>query len=188
MKKWNFAVRRFLRRFHLADLLLLTFMVVLLLQSGHNLFVNELAQGDSSQLDVVIRTTAAAIFGYFVSAGVLSTSVSTVSGTRNPIGFSPSQVESGSARMEGSVSTGGGEALPDAPALSQGAVEKGAVRQQMIIVGAIGLAALGMLILARNCGRTSPEALATLSQLRDFVSGSVGFLIGHGSGKENIQQ
>lgn len=188
MKKWNFTVRRFLRRFYLADLMLLTFMVVLLLQSGHNLFVNELAKGDSTQLDVAIRTTAAAIFGYFISAGVRSTSVSTVSGTRNPIGFSPSQGESGSARMEGSESTGGGEALPDAPVRSEAAVEKGTLRQQMIVVGAIGLVALGMLILARNCGRTSPEALATLSQLRDFVSGSVGFLIGHGGGKENIQQ
>ena len=172
---------RWWRGICLADRLLLLFMGILLLQAGHNLFVHELARGQSTELDVVVRTTAASIFGYFVSAGVRGGERTGAGTTRNRIGFSLPRESS--LRMEE-------ESPPAGPAYSAAAPETGGeeresrLGKQMVIVGGIGLASLILLILARNCGQTSPEALATLSQLRDFVSGSVGFLIGHGGGRE----
>lgn len=172
--------RRFWGRISLADKLLLAFMLVLLVQSGHNLFVNELGQGTSTELDVVIRTTSAAVFGYFISAGVPERGESTTTASRTKIGFAVPEEEALSARMEEAEASGLSEELT-VPSLDEttgtGQSNSGA---KTVIVGLIGLASLGLLILARNCGQSSPEAMAALSQLRDFVSGSVGFLIAHG--------
>lgn len=174
------ARRRFWGRISLADKLLLAFMIVLLAQSGHNLFVNELGQGTSTELDVVIRTTSAAVFGYFISAGVQARGESTSTASRTKIGFAVPEEEPLSARMEETEAPALSEALT-VPSLEEttetGQSNPGA---KIVIVGMIGLASLGLLILARNCGQSSPEAMAALSQLRDFVSGSVGFLIAHG--------
>ena len=168
------------KELHLADRLLLIFLAVLLLQAGHNLFAHELS-GNVQQLDVVVRTTAAAIFGYFVSGGAQGRQREEISSqTPGKIGFSlPEEVplSKGDSSQQSRV-----EELLPAP-VEGGGEERGALERQMMIVGLIGLAALGLLVLARNCGQTSAEAQATLSQLRDFVSGSVGFLIGHGGGK-----
>ncbi|MEG1593204.1 MAG: hypothetical protein RR350_02255, partial [Oscillibacter sp.] len=52
-------------------------------------------------------------------------------------------------------------------------------RFQVLVVALVGVAALLLLIVARNFLADDGPAAATLSQLRDFVSGSVGFLLGH---------
>lgn len=184
MKNLWVRVRLSWGRLHLADRLLLAFMAVLLIQSGHNLFAHELGQGQSAELDVVVRTTMAAVFGYFISAGMRGGEESAPSAAQPPIGFALPQEEKTSLRMEGEgASSGSAQKLPQ-PGGGQGE-PPGRLGQQMVMVGLMGLASLGLLILARNCGQTSPEALATLSQLRDFVSGSVGFLIAH-SGRKDL--
>lgn len=183
MKHTRFRFRLGWRRMHLADGMLLLFMVVLLIQTGHNLFFHELAQGDSVELDVVLRTTTASIFGYFISAGVQGRSLNTAVRTTNKIGFSTPQEDGPVDSLEGVSAPVSQAERPDQPALEE-TQEADRLGRQIVIVGSIGLAALGLLILARNCEQSSQESLATLSQLRDFVSGSVGFLIGHGGGKQ----
>lgn len=181
MKKQGTRKAGIWRRLHLADRLLLVFLAVLLIQSGHNLFAHELS-GDSAELDVVVRTTMAAIFGYFISTGVNGkTGTSQSVSAPVKIGFSLPE-EGASLRMEGEPADVGDQEPLALPIQEQGA-EKPDAGWQLAIVGIIGLGALVLIILARNCGQNSPEAQATLSQLRDFVSGSVGFLIAHGGGK-----
>ena len=184
MKHVMTRIQRAWRRVHLADRLLLAFMAVLLIQSGHNLFANELGQGQSAELDVVVRTTMAAVFGYFISAGMRGSEGSAVSTPQTTIGFALPQDEKTFLRMEGTAVSAELEEAPQPPAEQRR--EGSRVAQQIVIIGLIGLVSLGLLILARNCGQNSPEALATLSQLRDFVSGSVGFLIAHGGGKAQV--
>ena len=178
MKKRNARPSLF-RRIPLADLLLLAFMAVLLMQSGHNLFVNEMGKGESTALDVVIRTTAAAIFGYFISTGAGSAAENTLAVSQTKIGFALPEEGQATVRMEGEEAlTGTQEAVP-------ASVEGREARThgfKLVTVGLIGLASLGLLIMARNCGQGSPESMAALSQLRDFVSGSVGYLIAHDGG------
>lgn len=185
MKKRK-ARRRLWRRIPLADKLLLAFMAVLLVQSGHNLFANELGRGDSTELDVVVRTTAAAVFGYFISSGVQRQGENSASPARTKIGFTIGEEPQPSARMEAAEASTGTEEVPLPPYEGETERERDRLNQQMWIVGLIGLTALGFLIMARNCGQSSPEALAALSQLRDFVSGSVGFLIAHGGGASKM--
>lgn len=62
--------------------------------------------GQSTELDVVVRTTAASIFGYFVSAGAQERERTGGGTAQNRIGFSLPE-EDRSPRMEGRVPSGG---------------------------------------------------------------------------------
>ncbi|MCQ7013166.1 hypothetical protein M9Y11_20315, partial [Clostridioides difficile] len=50
----------------LIDRCLIIVMAILMFQSIYNLFVNEVNSQDTTTIDVVVRTTSAAIFGYFL--------------------------------------------------------------------------------------------------------------------------
>ena len=110
-----------------ADLWLVIFLAVLLAQSAFSLFAPAPVDG-SGGIDVIVRTSAAAIFGYFLSSGA------------PPAG-----------------------------------------RLRIRAVSCTGLFCLLTLLALR--------AAATIAQLRDFVSGCVGFLIGSpGGGQSNQNQ
>ncbi|HBH0853205.1 TPA: hypothetical protein KR672_002833, partial [Clostridioides difficile] len=55
----------------LIDRCLIIVMAILMFQSIYNLFVNEVNSQDTTTIDVVVRTTSAAIFGYFLSANFI---------------------------------------------------------------------------------------------------------------------
>lgn len=179
---WKRA-RRALSVLSLADKCLLIFMLILMVQSAHNLFFHELAMQESNSFDVIVRTTAAAIFGYFISSNFQnggrdtskqeytdSSSTTTLashsdSKVKAKIGFAsatdPVELQSGYARIN------------DKNPLAQ------RNHLQILVVAGIGLLSLSLLLITDNYFATSNMATATISQLRDFVSGSVGFLIGH---------
>ncbi|MEG1844170.1 MAG: hypothetical protein RR296_07995 [Clostridia bacterium] len=81
----------------------------------------------------------------------------------------------GSFEMPGKVA---GE-KPEMPGSGAGEGEEKRVQLQILVVAAIGILALLLLMIAHNHFVRNDAATATISQLRDFVSGSVGFLIGH---------
>lgn len=99
-------------------------------------------------IDIVIRTASASIFGYFLSAGFA-------------VGPTP----------DGPAADGGHSLEP--------AAHPSACRPQIAAATGIGLFCLLTLLVLRNTGAAlSPAVSATVVQFRDFVSGSVGFLIG----------
>lgn len=165
-------LRRWWKRLLLKDKFLLIFMLLLLIQSALNLFVKDLAISETSPLDIVIRTTSATIFGYFIGVGFLRETSFHAPKADNDVNKETGQ----DARISG-LSTN--KPLPEFAEIPTQEVEK-RYRQQIVIVASIGIVSLSMLLFASNLGRTQTmEATATLSQLRDFVSGSVGFLVGH---------
>lgn len=131
----------------LTDKCLLVFMIILMIQSAHNLFFHEITVKESHALDVVIRTTAAAIFGYFISANFQN-------------GTQSAKKEKEQSKEEDAES-----------------VEPN--HFQILIIASIGISSLLLLLIAHNFIEANSASVATISQLRDFVSGSVGFLIGH---------
>lgn len=128
---------------------------------------------EAGTIDVMVRTSSAAIFGYFVSANFgqrgkrlepdfpAPTSVKAIpsESPKGQIGFSaePSSLEPVRGYAEGRCWT--------------------SYQKQEIIVAAIGAAALIILLLFRNFGPDSSSASGAVSQMRDFVSGCIGFLI-----------
>lgn len=112
-----------MKRLGRTEFWLLVFLGVLLLQSALGLFYP--APDAASGIDVIVRTSAAGIFGYFLSCG------------------SPRRDSRGT-----------------------------------LIVGAAGLFCLVVLLVYRAVPGSEPSSAAAVAQLRDFVSGSVGFLTG----------
>lgn len=170
-----------LRVVPLADKCLLVMMAILLFQSGHTLFSHELALQESDVIDVVIRTTSAAIFGYLISANFLA------GGRRadpiDAVGTAPVFPVSPPAELSGKPDigfpTGSEEKTPRSSEPFPASPPERENRFQVLVVALIGVVALLLLIVARDNIATNRVATATLSQLRDFVSGSVGFLLGH---------
>lgn len=169
--------------FHLADKCLLIIMSILLIQTAHNLFFQEITLQDSAPLDVVIRTTTAAIFGYFISGNFHS---SNKNGRRNnndnenfPEIKLSSDISSHSAantlpNIDLEIQELNDEHKSHIKNIESIPENKG----QIIIVSAVGIVCLVLLLIARNYTAMTPSSTAALSQLRDFISGSVGFLIG----------
>lgn len=174
----------------LIDRCLIIVMAILMFQSIYNLFVNEVNSQDTTTIDVVVRTTSAAIFGYFLSANFIkkssrkyiNTDVSSnifvdenssnkgqepntnnIMNVKNTIGFT-----SDTDNYEKKVSVNKIEGI-----------EEGETSElQIIIATVICVVALIVLFVVRNFTTTAPASLGTISQMRDFVSGCVGFLLG----------
>lgn len=171
---------------HLVDKCLLVILMLLMLQSAVNLFVHEAISAESNGIDVVVRTSAASIFGYMVSinfnqhrkrkrqnsaaAGAVPAQTAgwTGGGPSAQIGF---QAESAG---------GEGAAVPQPPVLSQAdvkAAEQRCDRSQILVVACIGVVSLVVLLIFRNFMEPVADNASSVTQFRDFVSGSVGFLI-----------
>lgn len=186
MKKTTcFAFLSFLmRRVRLTDACLMIFMGILMIQSAHNLFFYELAGENGSDVDVIIRTTSAAIFGYFIGAGFLREDPeeqekkpeATANLSRN---FGSRSQNESTIPIKTTFATGVTQMKPESSPMSH---FKRLHRQQIVIVAAIGIFSLLMLVMVNHCISDLPvAAIATVSQFRDFVSGSVGLLIGNAS-------
>lgn len=203
MKKHPF-LRRLLSRLwkkfkhiRLTDRCLLLFMFIVLAQSLFQLLFISSFGDERNMIDVVIRTTAAAIFGYFISAGFL-----------RPDHINQSDTEDNEETKTSAILTTDDSKKNNAPSARIGFVNDSATdtplqsgqtsiqrkadmlerqrsKQQIIIVTTIGLFSLLCIIIARDSLVLSPGASAAISQLRDFVSASVGLLIGH-SARDNI--
>ncbi|MGN8968320.1 hypothetical protein [Intestinimonas sp. HCP28S3_D6] len=185
------TLRTGLARIHPVDKSLLLFMALLLLQSAYTIFFPSEADPAVSDIDVIIRTSSAAIFGYFLSANFVNRSsvqTETVSAPspltitaqaeaetgvpKNQIGFT-----AGDATME----SGGTQSVPS-PSLPAWLPDTSCL--QVATATVIGLFCLLVLLILRNMGAAGGQLLAsdsvsaTVVQFRDFVSGCVGFLIG----------
>lgn len=183
-------LRRAVRRIHPVNKSLLFLMLVLLIQSTVSLFL----PGDASQItrdiDVIVRTSAAAIFGYFLSASFLRNAAVSGQATSSQ---APHILETG-AELSGE-STGAKARIgftSEEPGLESGGTEdqnssassSAASCLQITIAAAIGLFCLITLLVLRNSAQLgllstdSSSVAAAVTQFRDFISGCIGFLIG----------
>lgn len=163
----------------IVDISLLIFLFILLCQSAYSIMFHK----DSNPFDVIVRTTSASIFGYFlstrfsenietndVSKNILQKiDKSDTSTIQNKIGFSEDNTELISGQVQNFSNN-----------------PKDSNSLQIIIVSFIGLFSLILLIILRNIDPwnngslpLTDSALSTVSQLRDFISSCIGFLIGY---------
>lgn len=164
----------------LVNRMLLLFFVLFMGYTVLHLFINPAGQAHS--IDIVVRTSASAIFGYIISSQftksptqaenrISSSSLertSTYQDTQNKIGFQPDP-PSDSVKPDSS-------SLPKSPVILN-ITEN---RLQIMLVSLIGIGSFLLLSLARFRPDSTPEMAAILSQLRDFASGCIGFLISCG--------
>ena len=183
------------RHLHLVDRCLIIIMALLLVQSAYTLFFPGAGSSLAGNIDIVIRTSAAAIFGYFLSANFTAEDPGALS---SPSPASSHRIESAETASDSSAKSQIGF-VADAAEATAGSIQTSppVVQQpgnrspQILAAACIGLFCLTALIVMRNWGQDalSPAASdslnATVTQFRDFVSGCVGFLIGCPSPQQN---
>lgn len=190
-------------KIHLVDKYLILFMVVLMVQSAFSLFAQGQLSAEAGDIDIIVRTSAAAIFGYFLSANFVNRSIKKGGGNedndsgarrvttnrnltastdgedstiKNKMGFAIPGVESN--QEDGGIH----EYSDDADEPEE--AEELTSQLQIVIAATIGLFCLIVLIFLRDvaaqnmAGDSTSSSMATVTQFRDFVSGCVGFLIG----------
>ena len=138
------------RSVHVVDWILLLFMIILMTQTAYNLFHNEL-NGNSSPIDTVIRTSTAGLFGYFMGKGFSQKRSKNDTKLDNQKKHVPFEYALGDSGKTNNI--------------------------QLVVVGLLGILSLMLLIITRNMNVATVEKIATISQLRDFILGSTGFLI-----------
>ena len=165
------------------DIVLMLFLLMLLIHAGVSLFSEQGVSQERTTIDIIARTSAAAIFGYFLSAPAASTSsgttaiggkaVTLVSSEKtadtpqNAIGFQTG--DAGETLTPGSVQTTSGE--PNYRI------------SRILFLSAVGGVCLIFLLILRNCDTVPESAAATISQFRDFIAASIGFLISCGKSR-----
>lgn len=185
-------IKRALAGVYLVDRCLLLFMMVLLVQSACSVFLPGDRGGESGSIDIIVRTSSAAIFGYFLSANFnrRTSAIPTAAGQTSLQGKEMPSAGTGEgplAQIGFQAPSDGAEEAPERtepPSVSAEAGQTPEDRLQILTAAGIGLFSLLILLLLRWMG--TPEdgsATATAAQLRDFVSGCVGFLIGCPTGK-----
>lgn len=197
MKRHFYSIKSGFSKIHLIDKCLIIFMIVLLGQSAYGLFFHVNGASEGNTIDVIIRTSTAAIFGYFLSANFIRNSSLTNDGFKtvnpNKTDISPSPDPEGIRNQIGFVANPSSSQdvqdygyIKDTPVPSK-ADKTPSTNLQIITAAAVGLFCLGILILVKNTGiiEDNHSATATVAQFRDFISGSVGFLIGCPTGRND---
>ena len=65
------SIRRVFSKIPLVDKCLLIIFLVLMLQSAYSLFAHNSSNSEIEHVDVIVRTSAASIFGYLLSANFI---------------------------------------------------------------------------------------------------------------------
>lgn len=147
IKMWSKAGRAFCN-VCIVDRFLLVFLLALFVYIIVHIFSGEAASQEGNTIDIIVRTSMVAIFGYFISSN-----------------FSEKQ-NTLSAQSIDSVEQSFEQVVPS----------RQCSKIQITIVASIGLISLAILFVTRFYQDFTPELSATISQLRDFVSACIGFL------------
>lgn len=174
-------IKELLSNVYLIDKILILYMIILLIYTAIHLF-NSGTMGESTNVDTIIRTSSSAIFGYFISNNFI----------KSDSGISPDTTTGNSEKGKSNETQ---KEIQKNDLLKNQDIEKAGESNpgkasyiccnslQIIIVSSIGLISLICLFVSRNFTQITPEFSATVSQLRDFLSACIGFLVSCGKTK-----
>lgn len=159
-KRLSQRLHHSMRHMRLSDRCLCLFLLLLLLQSAWHIFLTPDIAKEFDAMDAMIRSSAATIFGYFIS---------------NAFGSMP-------GKNETEIPLESREKNPTEIPTEEEPFPSGTncrIRQQILIVAGVGFFSLVILTYVRMTVFPSLDAIASLSQFQDFLVGSIGFLVGH---------
>ncbi len=169
---------------NLVDKFLFILMIMLLLQSAYNLFCPGIVAGQNDPIDITLRTSAAAIFGYFLSSSFMKKNNESVT-VDNSKFIDVANNESSMRNQIGFDTVVDGQSLQKGVAANHGTASEQfhCSNLQVLVVACISIFCLVILLLAYDMVASIKADDTTVSQLRDFISGGIGFLIGCGKNK-----
>ncbi len=170
------------RSIPLTDKFLLLFLLLLLIQSCVYLFCYEKLPPHDDTIDVMMRSCMATIFGYFMSAGfgqqTKSDEIQQISAIAEST-VTAEHTDTPTAKQIGFVADQTQPTPPKQPKQSIYTPLVARNKQQALIVAVLGFVALVVVFLFRMFFVTQQYAIPVISQLQDFVVGSIGFLVGY---------
>lgn len=165
------------------DIVLMLFLLVLLIHAGVSLFSEQGVSQERTTIDIIVRTSAAAIFGYFLSAPAASASSGTaVTGGKAVTLVSSEKAADAPQNAIGFQTGDAGETLTPGNALATSGEPNYRI-SRILFLSAVGGVCLIFLLILRNCDTVPESAAATISQFRDFIAASIGFLISYGKSR-----
>lgn len=177
--RWKKMIR-FFSGVGIVDRFLLVFMLVLFGCMVTYLFTSH-SEGNQT-VNTLVKTSAASVFGYFISANFLKTNATQT--TEEP---ETRSVDEAPVKAAKALSTETAESvekpvlpeqqLPDT--IQTTAPTENRNKMQILIVSLIGLLSLVALLVSYSMKNESSGFVSTVSQLRDFVSTCIGFLISY---------
>lgn len=185
------GIRAHISAIHPVDRCLILFTAVLLAQSVYSLFIPG-QTAVAGNIDTMVRTSLASVFGYFLSANFNagSSELFNQEPTSSPDSISQEETVA-SLASEDPVETQQitepqeAEAVTpeELPSSKSSRIFPTCSRLQIFLAAGIGLICLVSLMILRFFPALAEQAVsgspaATVTQFRDLVSGCIGFLIG----------
>lgn len=185
---WNKA-KSIIRNICFVDCFLIIFMLVLFSYMVVHLCIGMDSGQDTSTVNVIVRTSIASIFGYFISSNFSRADLS--ANPQNTDNHSinlpaKSVIESPESRVQNQIGFQASAKPSNEEVGNISFSENSSVpirmcsKTQIIVVSTIGLISLVILFITSRFQNVTPELTATISQLRDFVSACIGFLVSCG--------
>ncbi|MBN1046651.1 hypothetical protein DVW08_14990 [Clostridium botulinum] len=177
MKKKFSYLKKILSKICLGDKCLIIFMIIIFFHVTFDLFIG--GNGINSEetvngIDIIVRTTIASIFGYFISSNFVKNKKEVLYEKESNKYYLENE-NSNKAYLNDNnkvIINNNNENLYDENKKSR------ASEEQVVIVFIIGLVSLILLLLVRDFIQVSDLDIPIISQLRDIVCGCVGFLLG----------
>lgn len=148
-----------MKKLCIIDRFLIVFALIFLLYSAVHLVFGMTSSQEANTVDIIVRTSLASILGYFISSNFTKSDALPEKTTLSSVDIPEKLLSTEPEKVESPIKT------PNTI--------------QIYIVASLGLLSLVILIAARHSSNLTPELIATISQLRDFVSACIGFLISH---------
>lgn len=184
-KLWK-GVQKNIRKISIVDRFLMVFMLILFVYTIVQIFMGVAASQDDNTVGVIVRTSLASIFGYFISSNFAggrspsSSKTSSVQGRSISSEFANSDPSSRIKNQIGFESSPKGETGGISLSENSSLPVKHCSKVQVCIVAAIGLVSLVILVVTKQFPEATAELAAMKSQLRDFTSACIGFLVSCG--------
>lgn len=177
--RWKKMIRLF-SGVGIVDRFLLVFMLVLFGCMVTYLFTSH-SEGNQT-VNTLVKTSAASVFGYFISANFLKTKESQMAEEPEARSVDETPAQAAKTLSDEAVKLTETKTLPEQqlPGTIQTTVPtEYRNKMQILIVSLIGLLSLVALLVSYSLKNESSGFVSTVSQLRDFVSTCIGFLISY---------
>lgn len=187
-KVWKTAKKRF-SSICIVDRFLILFMLILFFYMCCRLFAGTDTSDTANTIGIIVRTSAAAIFGYFISnnfnKSTISMKTTSTDYTETTLSAKPTSLNTEQAFQNQigftAASTAEKQELGKISFTENTVPNSGHCSKiQVYVVSLVGLFSLCILLVATHYQNGTSEFTAIISQLRDFVSTCIGFLIGCG--------
>ena len=192
MKKITEMLKKISSTISVVDKFLMFLMFILFIYIIIHMFICDGKTQADNTVYVIVRTSAASIFGYFISGNFASAGSNrqNQSSTGKAVQLSSASgisADDVSVKYQiGFSDTSKTEKLDTESVKQQNKTDTtyGCSKIQITVVAVIGIVSLVILMAVNISDSQSTEQTAMVSQLRDFISACIGFLISCGKTKE----